>query len=483
MDIVDYNHFNEIYLVLECCDTTMSDIIHSNIELEPVHYRWFMYQIFSALHYIHSANVLHRDLKPSNILVNQNCTLRICDFGMARGFVNSTSLDHPSMTHYVVTRWYRAPEIMLSYSSYDKAIDMWSAGCIFAELLGRRVLFKGTDYVDQLKKIIGVLGLPQDTSFWDETTSESVIEYIRNLRNADGLPPPSECIDFCTLFPNCPADGIDLLVSLLQLDPKKRLCAEASLCHPYVDDMRDPAEEMTCPVQFDFNSFEHIHDQGELRDCIVNEVAAFKHRWHELDMENGDDNDDDGVDDDGNDGSDNGNDDHPGDDMDTGNNNQPSTPNDYYGDSLAATTTTASGSSCSAMRSNSNRSALSTSTSLSTSSSFRVNSTNTLSKRRYTGSSISTPISTSATEAHLQALAAVQEGRDVPVIIQQEYDSGTSMMIMDSAQFVGEPEDMDEDDMQAMYSDESIQIDYQRRLLDPSNSDVRAIERHLSRDW
>lgn len=77
----------------------------------------------------------------------------------------------------------------------------------------------------------------------------------------------------------------------------------------------------------------------------------------------------------------------------------------------------------------------------------------------------------------------MQEGRDVPVIIQQEYDSGNSMMIMDSAQFVGEPEDMDEDDIQAMYSDESIQIDYQRRLLDPSNSDVRAIERHLSRDW
>ncbi|KAI8060558.1 kinase-like domain-containing protein, partial [Gongronella butleri] len=149
IDIVNVASFNEIYLVLECCDTTMHDVIHANVPLEPVHYRWFMYQIFSALHYMHSANVLHRDLKPSNILVNENCSIRICDFGMARSLVPDASVGKVSaMTHYVVTRWYRAPEIML--------IDMWSAGCILAELLGKRVLFKGTDYVDQLKRIIAI---------------------------------------------------------------------------------------------------------------------------------------------------------------------------------------------------------------------------------------------------------------------------------------------------------------------------------------
>ncbi|KAI8145854.1 kinase-like domain-containing protein, partial [Fennellomyces sp. T-0311] len=147
MDIVDYNFFNEVYLIQDCCDTTMADIIHSRLQLEPVHYQWFMYQLFSGLKYIHSANVLHRDLKPANILVNQNCDLRICDFGMARGYSKpSSQLEGMHMTHYVVTRWYRAPEIMM--------IDIWSVGCIFAELLGRKVLFKGTDYVDQLHKIV-----------------------------------------------------------------------------------------------------------------------------------------------------------------------------------------------------------------------------------------------------------------------------------------------------------------------------------------
>jgi mitogen-activated protein kinase 7 len=351
---------------------------------------------------------------------------------------------------------------------------MWSAGCIFAELLGRRVLFKGNDYVDQLKKIIGVLGLPQDTTFWDETTSESVIEYIRNLRNADGCPPPTECIDFTTLFPTCPADGIDLMMALLQLDPKKRLTAESALSHPYVAEMRDPAEEMACPVQFDFDSFEYIEDQDQLRGCIVNEVMAFKHRSHSDDMDHTDDDDDD---DDNADDIDDVNDRHDNDNGDRAvaakrvDHRYPSLSSSGYGDSLMATDG-------STARSNSNRTTLSAASS--TSSSTRVNSTNALSRRRYTGGSISTPISASATEAHLYALAAVQEGRDVPIIIQ---DNSGVTTIMGSDQIVGEPEDMDEDDIQVMNSDESIQIDYQRRLLDPSDTDVQAIERHLSRDW
>ncbi|KAI9469832.1 MAG: kinase-like domain-containing protein, partial [Benjaminiella poitrasii] len=155
MDIVDPKSFNEVYLIQTCCDTTMADVIHSKLELEPVHYQWFMYQLFSGMKYIHSANVLHRDLKPANILVNENCDLRICDFGMARGIARpSGPIESQYMTHYVVTRWYRAPEIMLSRNAYDKSIDMWSLGCILAELLGRKVLFKGTDYVDQLHKIV-----------------------------------------------------------------------------------------------------------------------------------------------------------------------------------------------------------------------------------------------------------------------------------------------------------------------------------------
>ncbi len=116
--------------------------------------QYFLYQLLRGLKYIHSANVLHRDLKPSNLLVNANCELKIADFGLAR-----TTSDTNFMTEYVVTRWYRAPELLLNCSEYTEAIDVWSVGCIFMELLNRKPLFPGKDYVQQLVLITEVLSL------------------------------------------------------------------------------------------------------------------------------------------------------------------------------------------------------------------------------------------------------------------------------------------------------------------------------------
>lgn len=104
-----------------------------------------------GLKYIHSANVLHRDLKPSNLVLNTSCDLKICDFGLAR-----TSTETDMMTEYVVTRWYRAPELLLNCSEYTGSIDIWSVGCIFMEILRRETLFPGKDYVQQLKLITEV---------------------------------------------------------------------------------------------------------------------------------------------------------------------------------------------------------------------------------------------------------------------------------------------------------------------------------------
>ena len=112
-----------------------------------------------GLKYIHSANVLHRDLKPSNLLLNTNCDLKICDFGLAR--VADPSHNHAGiLTEYVATRWYRAPEIMLNSKAYTKAIDIWSVGCILAEMLGNRALFPGKHYLNQLNLILNVVGTP-----------------------------------------------------------------------------------------------------------------------------------------------------------------------------------------------------------------------------------------------------------------------------------------------------------------------------------
>lgn len=105
-----------------------------------------------GLKYVHSANVLHRDLKPSNLLLNANCDLKIADFGLAR-----TTSETDFMTEYVVTRWYRAPELLLNCSEYTAAIDIWSVGCILGEIITRQPLFPGKDYVHQLRLVTEVL--------------------------------------------------------------------------------------------------------------------------------------------------------------------------------------------------------------------------------------------------------------------------------------------------------------------------------------
>lgn len=113
-------------------------------ELSDDHCQYFIYQTLRALKAMHSANVLHRDLKPSNLLLNANCDLKVCDFGLARSAA-STEDNSGFMTEYVATRWYRAPEIMLTFKEYTKAIDVWSVGCILAEMLNGKPLFPGKD--------------------------------------------------------------------------------------------------------------------------------------------------------------------------------------------------------------------------------------------------------------------------------------------------------------------------------------------------
>lgn len=113
--------------------------------------QYFLYQILRGLKYIHSANVLHRDIKPSNLFLNANCDLKVGDFGLAR-----TTSETDFMTEYVVTRWYRAPELLLNCSEYTAAIDIWSVGCILGEMMTRQPLFPGRDYVHQLKLITEV---------------------------------------------------------------------------------------------------------------------------------------------------------------------------------------------------------------------------------------------------------------------------------------------------------------------------------------
>jgi len=161
---------NELYITMELMDSDLHQIIQSKQSLSEPHHQCLMKQLLLGVQAMHKLGVLHRDLKPGNLLVTRDCQLRITDFGLARAWDRSTPDAKESavgaMTEYVVTRWYRCPELLLApHIPYDGAIDLWSVGCIFGELLNRRPLFPGKSYVHQVQVILDVLGTPTEADF------------------------------------------------------------------------------------------------------------------------------------------------------------------------------------------------------------------------------------------------------------------------------------------------------------------------------
>jgi mitogen-activated protein kinase 7 len=276
MDIVfrPDGNFDEVYLYEELMEADLHAIIRSGQPLSDAHFQSFLYQTLCGLKYIHSANVLHRDLKPGNLLVNADCELKICDFGLARGYTpgpgggNAKAAGNQGfMTEYVATRWYRAPEIMLSFANYTTAIDVWSVGCILAELLGGKPIFKGRDYVDQLNQILHYLGTPSEDTL-RRVGSPRAQDYIRSL-------PIKPRIPFQTLYPHANPLALDLLSKMLCFDPAKRISCEDALNHPYLQVWHDPADEPVCEVPFDF-AFEEEDAVDGMKRLIVDEVNNFR---------------------------------------------------------------------------------------------------------------------------------------------------------------------------------------------------------------
>ncbi|KAG0570974.1 hypothetical protein M758_6G193200 [Ceratodon purpureus] len=215
-----------LYLVFEYLDLDLKKHMDTCPDLakDPRLIKTFLYQILRGIAYCHSHRVLHRDLKPQNLLIDRRTNaLKLADFGLARAF----GIPVRTFTHEVVTLWYRAPEILLGSCHYSTPVDVWSVGCIFAEMVTQRPLFPGDSEIDELFRIFRLLGTPTEET-WPGVTS---------------LP------DFKSAFPKWPAKsvgsvvpgleplGIDLLAKMLILEPSRRITARTALEHEYFKDV------------------------------------------------------------------------------------------------------------------------------------------------------------------------------------------------------------------------------------------------------
>ncbi len=269
----NYENFKDVYIIQELMMTDLNKLIQYR-KLTEEHLEYFTYQILKGLKALHSVNVIHRDLKPSNILINENCDLKICDFGLAREGNNDDNNSDEStsnigfLTEYVATRWYRAPEIMLNVSQYTCAIDIWSVGCILAEMLTGEALFPGTDYQDQLIRIMDILGTPTGHDF----------ESIKNGRAKAFI----NSLPFCSkkplgmIFRGGNPKAIDLVGRMLAFDPAKRIAVDEALQHPYLEqyyeegDLREqaPLEEGV----FSIDKLKNSVSSEELKGMLYREI-------------------------------------------------------------------------------------------------------------------------------------------------------------------------------------------------------------------
>lgn len=319
--------FDELYMVMEICDSDLKKLCRTDVTLTPLHINTLLYNLLVGLKYLHSAGIYHRDLKPANCLVNQDCSVKICDFGLSRAIeaaeqphlhalpntprgegdhdavpgVPHTQRLKRNLTGHVVTRWYRAPELILLQENYTEAIDIWSVGCIYAELLGmlegtrtqdRGPLFPGsscfplspdhkhkTDYKyhtrgkhDQLNMIFNLLGTPGEPDV-EQLEREDAKRYIRCFaaRDGDGL---------SVKFPGVEADSIDILNRMLRFNPKDRIAVTEALEHrlftsgPNV--IRDTSRETSAPkyVTLEFEKEPDL-DEKLLRKYFCKEIKKY----------------------------------------------------------------------------------------------------------------------------------------------------------------------------------------------------------------
>jgi cyclin-dependent kinase 2 len=221
------SHAKKLYLVFEFLDQDLKQLMNKRKQgLSGFTLKSYLYQMLDGILFCHTHRIIHRDLKPQNLLVSKDgMVIKLADFGLARAF----QVPLHTYTHEVVTLWYRAPEILLGDKHYSPAVDIWSVGCIFAEMATKQPLFPGDSEIDELYKIFRILGTPND-QVWPGVTSLTDFAPVFPLWN----PQP-----FSSVVGALDREGLDLLSKMLCYDPKARVTAKAAMQHQYHDDIRN----------------------------------------------------------------------------------------------------------------------------------------------------------------------------------------------------------------------------------------------------
>uniref|UniRef100_A0A8C7IXH9 mitogen-activated protein kinase n=1 Tax=Oncorhynchus kisutch TaxID=8019 RepID=A0A8C7IXH9_ONCKI len=233
---ISLDRFHDFYLVMPFMGTDLGKLMKME-RLSQDRVQFLVYQILKGLKYIHSAGIIHR---PNQCFL---CLSQILDFGLAR----QTDTE---MTGYVVTRWYRAPEVILNWMHYTQTVDIWSVGCIMAEMLLGKPLFKGNDHLDQLKEIMKITGTPT-ADFVTKLQSQDAKNYIRSLPKV-----PKKDLHF--IFSKASSDAVCVLERMLLLDPERRVSASEALAMPFFSEFREPEEETEA------QSYDHSMDNTDL---------------------------------------------------------------------------------------------------------------------------------------------------------------------------------------------------------------------------
>uniref|UniRef100_A0A8C9XBW6 mitogen-activated protein kinase n=1 Tax=Sander lucioperca TaxID=283035 RepID=A0A8C9XBW6_SANLU len=233
------DRFHDFYLVMPFMGTDLGKLMKMQ-RLSEEKIQYLVYQMLKGLK-VESSTLF--DLKPGNLAINQDCELKILDFGLARQADSE-------MTGYVVTRWYRAPEVILSWMHYTQTVDIWSVGCIMAEMLQGKPLFKGRDHLDQLTEIMKLTGTPTQ-EFVSKLQSEDAKGYIKSL-------PKVEKKDLQKVFSTTNPQAVSVLERMLLLDPESRVTAADALMLPYFTEFREPEEETETLDQWKRHTFTEI---------------------------------------------------------------------------------------------------------------------------------------------------------------------------------------------------------------------------------